>query len=80
MPDDSGLFLHAHAVVLPFRSLPEGRIELTETVQVLFASTEPVDLLHLITDNRPLAGLGESAFIRGACWCAPACFAKGAAS
>jgi hypothetical protein len=27
-------------------------------------------LLHLIEDNRPAIGLGQSSFIRGACWCA----------
>lgn len=72
LPGDEHLRLHAHAAVFPFRPLPEGRIELADTVASLFASAEPVDLMHLIVDDRPLLGLGQSAFVRGACWCAPA--------
>lgn len=72
LPGDEHLRLHAHAAVFPYRPLPEGRIELAATVASLFASAEPVDLMHLIIDDRPLLGLGQSAFVRGACWCAPA--------
>jgi len=75
-PSDPSLFLHAHAAVLPFRPLQEGCLPLHKTVQAFFETAEPMDLMHLIEDNRPLLGLGQSAFLRGACWCAPLRFEK----
>lgn len=71
LPSRKGWRLHAHAAVFPFRPLPNGAIELTATVQQLFAGAAPQALLHLVEDDRPALGLGHSAFIRGACWCAP---------
>jgi len=72
VPGDAQLRLHAHAAVFPYRPLPEGRIEIDRMAASLFASSGPIDLLHLIVDDRPLLGLGQSSFVRGACWCAPA--------
>jgi hypothetical protein len=71
LPSRPDLFAHAHAVVLPFRPLQDGCIDLKENVHSSFEAAAPLDLLHLIEDDRPLVGLGQSAFIRGACWCAP---------
>ena len=76
LPSQPGLFAHTHAVVLPFRPLPEGSIDLEEQVRMFYDNMEPLDLLHLIEDNRPAVGLGQSAFLRGACWCAPFTFGK----
>ena len=74
LPSHPDWFVHAHAAVFPFRPLPNGAIELAPTVQQLFASAAPQALLHLVEDDRPALGLGHSAFIRGACWCAPVQF------
>ncbi len=74
-----GLFAHTHAVVFPFRPLPEGVIDLEPHVRMFFETVEPVDLLHLIEDDRPAVGLGQSTFLRGACWCAPFSAGKGGA-
>lgn len=68
--------VHAHAVVLPFRSLPQGVLEIEPSVRAAFEDSAPLGLLHLIEDDRPVVGLGQSAFIRGACWCAPLQFSK----
>lgn len=76
LPSKSGLFTHAHAVVMPFRPLPEGVLDLSEQVAAWYQEDSPIDLLHLIDDNRPAIGLGQSAFLRGACWCSPCCFGK----
>ncbi len=65
------LRLHAHALVLPYRSLQQGRLDLAAAVASAFDENEPVNLMHLIEDDRPLVGLGESSFSRGAVWCAP---------
>jgi anti-anti-sigma factor len=71
LPSRTEIHAHAHSVVLPFRSLPQGVVELESSVRSAFDESEPRGLLHLIEDNRPAIGLGQSAFIRGACWCAP---------
>lgn len=62
---------HAHAVVFPFRPLPQGVLDLETSVAAVFEDNTPMGLLHLIEDDRPIVGLGESSFIRGVCWCAP---------
>lgn len=62
------LNVHAHALVLPYRALPQGQIDCHEIVTTTLAELEPLNLLHLLQDNRANIGLGESAFIRGACW------------
>jgi hypothetical protein len=67
---------HAHAVVFPFRPLPKGRIDMEQTVRQLFGAADPVALLHLVEDDRQAVGLGQSALVRGACWCSPAHFSE----
>ena len=62
------LHLHAHAAVFPYQSLESGNISLNGITGKLFNGPPPLALLHLVEDSRPLVGLGESAFIRGACW------------
>jgi anti-anti-sigma factor len=71
LPSHPEIRAHAHAVVLPFQPLPQGLLELEPAVRAVFKDSEPRALLHLIEDDRPAIGLGQSAFIRGACWCAP---------
>jgi anti-anti-sigma factor len=62
---------HFHAAVLPFRPLPKGRIRLAETVAGLFETGPPLGVLHLLNDDRPIVGGGESTFLRGALWVGP---------
>ncbi len=76
LPSNPGLRAHSHAVILPYRPLQQGILQLEPTIGSVFEDSEPVGLLHLIEDDRPVIGLGQSAFIRGACWCAPFEFAK----
>ncbi|MDD2235754.1 MAG: STAS domain-containing protein [Kiritimatiellae bacterium] len=68
---EPGLFAHLHAAVFPYQPLPNGRIELAATVRRFFNGPPPRAVLHLLNDSRPGVGLGESALLRGACWCAP---------
>ena len=65
------LHLHAHGVAWPFRPFPQGRVDLATAVRAVTADSAPLGLLHLLTDDRPLVGLGRTALVRGACWCAP---------
>ena len=71
LPSRPGVRAHVHAAAFPFRPLPEGAIAAKETARGLFEAGDPIDLLHLLEDDRELTGLGQSAFVRGACWLAP---------
>jgi anti-anti-sigma factor len=62
---------HFHAAVFSHRTLPKGEIDLKETVTALFEAQHFQGVLHLLGDYREPAGLGESEFVRGACWAAP---------
>lgn len=66
-----GLFLHSHAAVFPYQPMEAGKIKLKDATWKFFNASPPMALYHLVEDLRPVAGLGESAFTRGACWCAP---------
>ena len=76
LPSRPEIRAHAHAAILPYRPLQQGILELEPSISAVFEDNEPISLLHLIEDDRPAIGLGQSAFIRGACWCAPFEFAK----
>ncbi|MBW2558947.1 MAG: STAS domain-containing protein [Deltaproteobacteria bacterium] len=71
MPSRPDLSVHIHAVVFPYQPLPNGRLELKSSVSRFFGGPPPRAVMHLIDDARPAIGLGESALIRGACWCGP---------
>jgi hypothetical protein len=62
---------HFHAAVFSQRTLPKGEIEVQPTVAGLFEHQRLQTILHLLGDYRETAGLGESEFIRGACWVGP---------
>jgi anti-anti-sigma factor len=62
---------HFHAALFSQRTLPIGEIELKGTVAALFEAQHFQGVLHLLADYREQAGLGESEFVRGACWAAP---------
>ena len=71
LPSNPNLAGHMHAAVFPYQPIPNGQIDLKQQTDKFFAGAPPLALIHLIDDDRPLQGLGESSFIRGACWCAP---------
>jgi anti-anti-sigma factor len=62
---------HFHAAVFSHRTLPVGEIDLAGIVAALFEAQQLQGLLHLLGDYREPDGLGESEFVRGACWAAP---------
>ena len=62
---------HFHAAVVPYRPLPRGSLELTPTVKLLFEPARVENVLHLLGDSRPIVGVGESIFTRGAFWVVP---------
>ncbi len=71
LPSNPGIAAHMHAVVFPHQPLQNGKLELSQQAGKFFNGPPPMALLHLIEDNRPARGLGESTFIRGAMWCSP---------
>ena len=62
---------HFHAAAFSYRPLQKGEIELKKTVTSLFETQALQGLLHLLSDDRAIAGAGQSEFVRGACWLAP---------
>jgi hypothetical protein len=62
---------HFHAAAFSYRPLPRGAIDLGPTVASLFDGQTLQGVLHLMIDRRPIVGIGESKFVRGACWVGP---------
>ena len=67
-PLGDGLAGHFHAAAFPFRAFKKGRLALADTVRTLFEETGVQGVLHLLADSRPVVGVGQSEFTRGACW------------
>jgi hypothetical protein len=62
---------HFHAAVFPYRPLKKRILPLVSSVSDLFESGSIEDVLHLLRDDRPITGLGESELFGGACWLGP---------
>jgi len=62
---------HFHAVVTAFRSLPRGKLPVTDIVSEWLQPRSVISVVHLLRDARPMEGAGESEFQRGACWVFP---------
>ncbi len=62
---------HVHTTVFPYVPLKKREINLAETIEDLFNSSELIDILHLMNDKREVVGLGESQFTQGFCWIIP---------
>ena len=62
---------HFHAAAFTYRYLQKGEIDLKDTVRSLFDNDALQGVLHLLSDNRPMEGVGESEFVRGAIWMGP---------
>jgi anti-anti-sigma factor len=71
LAQDSQLAGHFHAAAFNYRHLQKGEIDLKETVRSLFDNDSLQGVLHLLNDDRPMAGVGESEFVRGAIWMGP---------
>ncbi len=68
---DPCLLGHFHAAAFGYHPLRKGFIELEPLVKRLFETGGLQGVLHLLVDNRPGVGGGESEFTRGACWIGP---------
>lgn len=70
-PIGDKLWGHCHAAAFSYQPLSRGAIELRPAVTALFEQQTLQGILHLLADQRPGVGLGESQFVRGACWFNP---------
>jgi len=70
LPSSDGLKGHFHGAVFPYQPLQNGVIDLKQSIMKFLNGPPPQALLHLIDDDRA-GGLGESGFVRGACWFSP---------
>jgi len=68
MDPEGKLAGHFHAAVFPHRPLKKRTLPLQSSVMDLFESGSIEDLLHLLRDDRPITGSGESQLFGGACW------------
>jgi anti-anti-sigma factor len=62
---------HFHAAPFTYEPLPRGKLELQAKVDDLFQHSRLQSVLHLLGDDRGIGGIGQSEFIRGACWFGP---------
>jgi hypothetical protein len=62
---------HFHAAAFTYRPVQKGEIDLKDTVRSLFETQSLQGVLHLLGDDRSIAGAGESEFVRGAFWVGP---------
>jgi len=62
---------HFHAAAFSYHAFPKGLLELAPTVATLFESAVLQGVLHLLGDDREPSGVGQSEFVRGACWLGP---------
>ncbi len=68
---DPRLLGHFHAAAFGYHPLRKGYVELDTLVKRLFDGGGLQGVLHLLADDRPGVGAGESEFTRGACWISP---------
>src|SRR6185436_5870708 len=70
-PIGDGLLGHFHAAAFTYHPLRKGRLDLRSTVASLFEGENLEGVLHLLNDDRPIVGGGQSEFRRGALWLGP---------
>jgi len=74
----SGVCGHLHAVVFPHRPIRRAALDLPAVLADLTPS-EPLAVVHLMADDRPVLGRGVSELVRGSCWFAPLSLSEGRA-
>jgi anti-anti-sigma factor len=62
---------HFHALVFSYHPLPQRTVELKSLVTALFQGCRLRTVMHLLSDDRGQAGVGENKFLRGVAWVSP---------
>jgi hypothetical protein len=71
LAQNAGVHGHFHAAVFPYRPVQRGELVLDNAIRSLLAADSAQTLLHLLADERQFEGVGQSEFMRGACWMGP---------
>lgn len=69
---DEKVYSHHHSICFSYQPIRKKELDLQKSVRSLFDDQKILTVLHSINDRRPIAGAGESSFVRGALWCASA--------
>jgi hypothetical protein len=62
---------HFHAAIFPYRPVQRGELVLDNAISTLLTTDSAQTMLHLLADDRQFEGVGQSEFMRGACWIGP---------
>jgi hypothetical protein len=62
---------HFHAAAFGYRPLKKGALDFKSATRGLFEAGGLEGVLHILADDREMAGGGESELLRGACWVGP---------
>ena len=65
------IWAHLHAALFSFCAMPAGRILPGKFIRELAETEKLKAVLHLLNDERPVVGIGESSFRGGALWTTP---------
>lgn len=77
LANESDLWGHFHAAIFPFRPFKKRLLDWGQFIPGLFESGTLQGVMHLVNDDRPIIGAGDSEFIRGACWVGPLAAERG---
>ena len=69
-PMGEGLWGHFHAAAFGYRPLRKGDTDISLAMATLFEEQLLKGVLHLLHDNRPFNGVGDSRLLHGNCWAA----------
>jgi hypothetical protein len=61
---------HFHAMVFPYRPVPQRAVSLRALVEKLLETQPLRSVGHLVFDDRGPDSAGENALLRGLCWTA----------
>jgi anti-anti-sigma factor len=67
----SALAGHFHAAAFSYRPVKKREMDLQAATASLFEAETPQALLHLLNDDREIAGAGQSQLAAGTCWIGP---------
>jgi len=65
---ESSIRAHIHAASFNYQPVQRGELPFDGIVSKIISSSNPNALLHLMADERPYEGIGETDLARGACW------------
>ena len=67
-PMADGVYGHFHAAAFGYRPLRKGDTDITAAMTTLFEEQLLKGVLHLLHDNRPVNGVGDSRLLHGNLW------------